>query len=71
MTQTLDLAPVGNCSIASLIDRRGRILMVMLNLAMSVARMDDMSGAGFVSLGGPGAGNGVGEFRNPCGIAVR
>ena len=24
MTQTLDLAPVGNCSVASLIDRRGR-----------------------------------------------
>lgn len=51
------------------VDHRGRILMVMINAAMTVARMDDMSGAGFVSLGGEG--DGVGKFRNPCGIAVR
>ena len=46
----------------------GRIFLGSVNVAMAVSAMDDMTGAGLVRFGG--AGDGVGQFLNPCGVAV-
>jgi hypothetical protein len=47
----------------------GRIYMTMLNATERIAVMNDMTGAGLVTLGS--AGDGKGQFGNPCGIVAR
>jgi DNA-binding beta-propeller fold protein YncE len=54
---------------ATAVDAKGRIYVVDAGLHR-IVRVDDLSGHGFTTLGGPSPGSGVGQLDTPRGIAL-